>query len=79
MKFLRKRPLSPGKKHDMSIFFKFLKNGVFNMNFENFFYDSKELLIERFKKPVLSSPRFGVASLAKVLEAKGILTPQKNF
>lgn len=40
---------------------------------------TEELLIERFKKPVLSSPRFGVASLAKVLEAKGILTPQKNF
>lgn len=42
MKFLYKRPLSPGEKHDMSIFFKSMKNGVFDMNFENFYYDSKE-------------------------------------
>lgn len=34
---------------------------------------TEEILAERFKKPVLSSPRFGVASLAKALEAKGIL------
>lgn len=32
----------------------------------------EEILAERFKKPVLSSPRFGIAALAKALEAKGI-------
>ena len=34
---------------------------------------TEEMLVERFKKPVLSSPRFGVASLAKALKEKGIL------
>lgn len=32
----------------------------------------EEILAERFKKPVLSSSRFGAASLAKALEAKKI-------
>lgn len=33
---------------------------------------TEEILAERFKKPVLSSPRFGVAALAKALEVKGV-------
>ena len=33
---------------------------------------TEEILAERFLKPVLSSPQFGVASLAKALEVKGI-------
>lgn len=33
---------------------------------------TEEILAERFKKPVLSSPRFGVAALAKALETKGV-------
>lgn len=33
---------------------------------------TEEILVERFGKPVLSSPRFGVEALAKALEAKGI-------
>lgn len=33
---------------------------------------TEEILAERLKKPVLSSPRFGVAALAKALEAKGL-------
>lgn len=42
MKILHKRPLSPGEKHDLSIFFKSLKNGMLDMNFENYFYESEE-------------------------------------
>lgn len=34
---------------------------------------TEEMLYERFKKPVLSSPRFGAAALANALEEKGIL------
>lgn len=33
---------------------------------------TEEFLAESFKKPVLSSPRFGAAALAKALEAKGV-------
>ena len=33
---------------------------------------TEEILVKRFQKPVLSSPRFGVAALAKALEAKGM-------
>lgn len=33
---------------------------------------SEDILAERFHKPVLSSPRFGVAALAKALEEKGM-------
>lgn len=33
---------------------------------------TEEILAEKFKKPVLSSPRFGVAALAKALEEKGM-------
>lgn len=39
---------------------------------------AEEALAERVQKPVLSSPRFGVAALAKALEAKGISTPGKK-
>jgi len=42
MKIMHKRPLSPGERNNMSIFFKSMKNGVLDMTFENFFYDSKE-------------------------------------
>lgn len=42
MKIKMNRPLSPGEKQDLTLFFKSLKGDISHMTFDSFFYDSEE-------------------------------------